>query len=39
LAPPKVPDVCRKRGVECISLVEFFREKRWKYVQVSPERT
>ncbi len=31
---PKVPDVCKSRGVECISLIEFFREHGWKYVQV-----
>lgn len=37
-APPKVPDVCRSWGVNCISLVEFFREQGWKYVQVNPER-
>lgn len=35
---PKVPDVCKSRGVECISLIEFFRERGWKYVQVDPSQ-
>ena len=37
-ARPKVPDVCKSRGVECISLIEFFRERGWRYVQVGPAK-
>jgi hypothetical protein len=28
---PKIPDVCKKYNVKCLSLIEFFREKAWKY--------
>ena len=28
---PKIPDVCKKYNIKCISLIEFFREKGWKY--------
>ena len=28
---PKVPDVCRRYGIRCLSLIEFFREMNWKY--------
>jgi len=37
-ARPKVPDVCKSHDVECISLVEFFRKRGWKYVQVEPAK-
>ncbi len=33
-ARPKIPDVCRDYGIRCISLVEFFRERGWKYSRV-----
>jgi hypothetical protein len=28
---PRIPDVCRRYGVRCLSLIEFFREMGWKY--------
>ena len=28
---PRIPDVCRNYNVRCIKLVEFIREKGWKY--------
>lgn len=28
---PKIPDVCKRYGVKCISLIEFFREQEWTY--------
>lgn len=28
---PKIPDVCRRKSVRCLSLIEFFREMNWKY--------
>lgn len=27
----KIPDVCKKCNVKCISLIEFFREQKWTY--------
>ncbi|TET91938.1 MAG: DUF4411 family protein [Methanomassiliicoccales archaeon] len=33
-ARPKIPDVCKSYGIRCISLVEFFRERGWKYTRV-----
>jgi hypothetical protein len=28
---PRIPDICRRYGMRCLSLVEFFRELGWKY--------
>lgn len=28
---PKIPDVCKKFGVKCVPLLDFFREKEWKF--------
>lgn len=28
---PRIPDVCRNYNVKCIKLVEFIRERGWKY--------
>lgn len=28
---PRIPDVCRNYNVKCIKLVEFLRERGWKY--------
>jgi hypothetical protein len=28
---PKIPDVCRRYSVRCLSLIEFFREMGWRY--------
>lgn len=28
---PKVPNLCEMYGVTCINLVEFFKEKNWKF--------
>lgn len=28
---PKIPDVCEPEGVGCVSLKEFFRERRWEF--------
>jgi hypothetical protein len=28
---PKIPDVCKKYNMKCISLLEFFREQKWAY--------
>jgi hypothetical protein len=28
---PKIPDVCKKYNMKCISLLEFFREQKWTY--------
>ncbi|MCK4445180.1 MAG: DUF4411 family protein [Thermoplasmata archaeon] len=33
-ARPKIPDVCKSYDIRCISLVEFFRERGWKYSRV-----
>jgi len=30
-ARPKIPNVCEKYNVKCISLVEFFAEQKWKF--------
>ncbi|MCD6318324.1 DUF4411 family protein [Candidatus Aerophobetes bacterium] len=30
-ARPKIPDVCKSYGVECISLMEFFRKENWQF--------
>lgn len=30
-ADPKIPDVCRAYNIKCIGLLEFFREKNWKF--------
>lgn len=31
VARPKIPDVCHTYGVECFSLLEFFRRMGWKF--------
>ncbi|OGJ84125.1 hypothetical protein A2529_05055 [Candidatus Peribacteria bacterium RIFOXYD2_FULL_58_15] len=31
LRKPNIPDVCQARKVKCISVMDFFREKRWKF--------
>lgn len=28
---PRIPDVCRAEGIECISLLDLFRTQGWKY--------
>lgn len=28
---PRIPDVCEKRNVKCITLEEFFREQKWEF--------
>lgn len=28
---PKIPDVCKRYGIKCLSLQEFFREQKWAY--------
>lgn len=28
---PKIPDVCKEYEIECISLVQLFREESWKF--------
>lgn len=28
---PKIPDVCKSYGVECISLTELFRKENWQF--------
>lgn len=30
-ACPRIPDVCKKRNVKCITLEEFFREQKWEF--------
>jgi len=30
-ARPKIPDVCKSYGVECISLTELFRKENWQF--------
>jgi len=28
---PRIPDVARHYGIKCLSLIDFFREQKWKY--------
>ncbi len=30
LAKPKIPDVCKDLGIDCIEVVDFFREQGWR---------
>jgi len=30
-AHPKIPDVCKSYGVECIPLMDFFRKENWQF--------
>ena len=31
LERPKIPDVCKALGIRCISVLELFREEKWRF--------